>query len=162
MLGSIRTFISSLVEDSGSRNQFENKARLAAAALLVRVATVDSEMSEAKRERLHGILKSGFGLDDHAAAQLIDDAIAAERSAIDLYQFTRQINDALDDEGRRRIVKMMWEAIYVEGSVNGFEANIIWRTADLLGVSARQRIEIRQQIAADRSDLARVGFSPGF
>jgi uncharacterized tellurite resistance protein B-like protein len=49
---------------------------------------------------------------------------------------------------------MMWEVIYVDGSVNGFEANIIWRTADLLGVSSRQRIEIRQQISADPSVLA--------
>jgi uncharacterized tellurite resistance protein B-like protein len=154
MLGSLKTFISNLVEDSGSRNQLEDKARLATAALLIRVATVDSEMSELKLKRLHGILKSHFHLDEHAAVQLIDDAVAAERGAIDLYQFTRQINDARDDEGRRRIVEAMWEMIYIEGSLNGFEANIIWRTADLLGVSSRQRIEIRQQIAAGRSVLA--------
>ena len=35
--------------------------------------------------------------------------------------------------------------------LNGFEANIIWRAADLLGVSTRQRVEMRQQAAADRS-----------
>ncbi|MGB8639985.1 MAG: hypothetical protein WCD30_17895, partial [Pseudolabrys sp.] len=34
--------------------------------------------------------------------------------------------------------------------VNEFESNIIWRTADLLGVSSRQRIELRQQVAVDR------------
>jgi uncharacterized tellurite resistance protein B-like protein len=43
---------------------------------------------------------------------------------------------------------------YVEGRLNGFEANVIWRTADLLGVPSRQRVEIRQQIAAGRSILA--------
>jgi uncharacterized tellurite resistance protein B-like protein len=116
----------------------DHKARLATAALLIRVATVDSEMSEAKLKRLHGILKSRFGLDELAT----------------LYQFTRRINDALDNEGRRRTVEMMWEMIYVDGGANGFEANVIWRTADLLGVSARQRIESRQQVAAGRSVLA--------
>jgi uncharacterized tellurite resistance protein B-like protein len=45
---------------------------------------------------------------------------------------------------------MMGEVIYAEGSVNEFEENIIWRAADLLGVSSRQRVELRQQIAADR------------
>jgi uncharacterized tellurite resistance protein B-like protein len=49
--GSLKTFISGLVEDSGPRNQFEDKARLATAALLIRVATVDSEMSAVKRIR---------------------------------------------------------------------------------------------------------------
>ena len=155
MFGSLKTYVSSLVEDARLRNGSENKdCWLAAAALLIRVATVDSEMSEARRGKLHAVLKSRFGLDDRTTAQLIDDAAAADRSAIDLYHFTRQLNHVLDDEGRRRIVKMMWEVVYVDESVNEFESNIIWRAADLLGVSSRQRIELRQRIAADRAALA--------
>src|SRR5580692_6336664 len=155
MFGSLKTFVSNLVEDARLQNRSENKdCWLATAALLIRVATVDSEMSEARRGRLHAVLKSSFGLDDRNTAQLIDDAAAADRSAIDLYHFTRQLNHVLDDEGRRRIVKMMWEVVYVDESVNEFESNIIWRAADLLGVSSRQRIELRQRIAADRAALA--------
>ena len=128
--------------------------RLATAALLIRVATVDNEMSEVRREKLHAVLKSRFGLPYYiATARLIDDAGAADRSAIEMSHFTRQLDDALDDEGRRLIVKMMWEIVYVDGSVNEFEDNIIWRAADLLGVSSRQRIELRQRISAG---------SPGF
>jgi uncharacterized tellurite resistance protein B-like protein len=78
---------------------------------------------------------------------LIEDACGAERSAIDLYQFTRLLNEGLDDGGRQQVVQIMWEMAYIEGRLNGFEANVIWRTADLLGVSSRQRVEIRQQIA---------------
>jgi uncharacterized tellurite resistance protein B-like protein len=52
---------------------------------------------------------------------------------------------------------MMWEIVYAEGRVNEFEDNLIWRAADLLGVSSRQRVELRQQIAADRAGLPRVG-----
>jgi uncharacterized tellurite resistance protein B-like protein len=157
MFGSLKTFVSSLVEDARLQNRSENKdCRLATAALLIRVATVDSEMSEARREKLHAVLKSSFGLDDRTTAQLIDDAAAADRSAIDLYHFTRQLNHVLDDEGRRRIVKMMWEIVYVDESANEFESNIIWRAADLLGVSSRQRIELRQRIAADRTALTPV------
>ena len=155
MFGSLKTFVSSLVEDARLQNRSENKdCWLATAALLIRVATVDSEMSEARRGKLHAVLKSSFGLDDRTTAQLIDDAAAADRSAIDLYHFTRQLNHVLDDEGRRRIVKMMWEVVYVDEGVNEFESNIIWRAADLLGVSSRQRIELRQRIAADRAALA--------
>jgi uncharacterized tellurite resistance protein B-like protein len=132
----------------------DGKVSSADEAVTIRVATVDSEMSEARRGKLHAVLKSSFGLDDRTTAQLIDDAAAADRSAIDLYHFTRQLNHVLDDEGRRRIVKMMWEVVYVDESVNEFESNIIWRAADLLGVSSRQRIELRQRIAADRAALA--------
>jgi uncharacterized tellurite resistance protein B-like protein len=48
----------------------------------------------------------------------------------------------------------MWEIVYADGSVNEFEDNVIWRAADLLGVSSRQRIELRRRIAADRAALA--------
>src|SRR5262245_3697350 len=153
MFESLKNFIASLVEDTGLQKLEDKDCQLATAALLTRVATVDSEMSEARREKLQAGLKSCFGLDDLATAQLIRDAAAADRSAVDLYHFTRRLNDVLDNEGRQRIVKMMWQVVYVDERVNEFESNIIWRTADLLGVSSRQRIELRQRVAADRAAL---------
>ncbi|MGC1315790.1 MAG: TerB family tellurite resistance protein, partial [Pseudolabrys sp.] len=61
--------------------------------------------------------------------------------------------DVLDNEGRQRTVKMMWQVIYVDERVSEFVSNIIWRTADLLGVSSRQRIELRQRVAVERASL---------
>jgi uncharacterized tellurite resistance protein B-like protein len=153
-LGSFKASIGNCREDSVARNHVETKTRLAIAALLVRVATIDSDMSEVRAKELHRILKSRFRLDDSSATQLIEDAYAAERNAIDLYQFTRLLNETLDDKSRHQVVQMMWEMAYVEGRLNGFEVNVIWRTADLLGVSSRRRVEMRQQIAAERSVLA--------
>jgi uncharacterized tellurite resistance protein B-like protein len=147
MFGSLKAIVSRLLEGARSQDRFENKeCRLATAALLLRVATVECEMSQARWAKLYAVLKSGFGLDDRATAQLIEDAVAADRSAIDLYHFTRQLN-VLDDEGRSGVVKMMWEIVYADGSVSEFEANLIWRVADMLGVSARQRIELRRRVA---------------
>jgi uncharacterized tellurite resistance protein B-like protein len=146
-------WLKSLVGDARLQKFDDTDCRLATAALLTRVATVNSEMSEARRKKLHAVLKLCFGLDNLTTAQLIHDAASADRSAVDLYHFTRQLNDVLDDEGRQRVVKMMWQIIYVDDRVNEFESNIIWRTADLLGVSSRQRIELRQRVAADRAAL---------
>jgi uncharacterized tellurite resistance protein B-like protein len=149
MFGLLRTFLSSLAGDMRQANQFETgKCRLATATLLIRVATADGEMSEVKRAQLHAVLTSAFQLDDLSTARLIDDAAAADRGAIDLYHFTRQLNDALDDEGRRRVIRMMWEVAFVRGTVNDFASNMVWRVADLLGVPSRQRIALRQLIAA--------------
>jgi uncharacterized tellurite resistance protein B-like protein len=149
-LSSLKTLITNCAAEQASQGK-EEKARLAAVALLIRVATADRDMSESKRKGLHAIVRSGFELDDAAAARLVEDGCAAERKAIDLYQFTRQIKDAFDEERRRRVVQMMWDTAYLEGGLNGFEANVIWRAADLLGVSTRQRVEMRQQAAAYRS-----------
>ena len=61
------------------------------------------------------------------------------------------INRSLDEEGRRRVVEMMWEIAYADGHVSEFEDNLLWRAADLLGVSARERIELRRQVAGARA-----------
>ena len=151
MFGSLRNFIASLTGDVRPRT-FENRnCQLATAALLTRVATVDSDMSQARQEKLGALLQMHFGLDDPALAQLMRDATETAGSAVDLYHFTRQLNSVLDDEGRQRVVKMMWQVVYADGRANDFESNIIWRTADLLGVSSRQRIELRRLVAADRA-----------
>jgi uncharacterized tellurite resistance protein B-like protein len=49
------------------------------------------------------------------------------------------------------VVEMMWEMVYADGHVSEFERNLIWRAADLLGVSSRERIELGQQVASRRS-----------
>jgi uncharacterized tellurite resistance protein B-like protein len=160
MFGLLKAFILHLLEGARCQKQLANgDCRLATAALLVRVATVNGEMSQTRRKKLHAVLKSSFGLDYVTTTQLIEGAAAAERSAIDLYHFTRQLNEVLDDEGRRRIVGMMWEIIYVDGSVNECEAIISWRASDLLGVSARERIELRQRTVSSRAGLFAVGLA---
>ena len=150
MFGSLKAFFASPGQEASLQNRFDgDDCRVVSTALLIRVATVDREMSQERRSKLHAILKSGFGLDDVAAAALIDAAAAAEQSATDLYHFTRRLNDMLDHDRRRRIVGMMWEMAYADGRVNEFAGNIIWRAADLLGVSSRERIDLRRRIAAE-------------
>jgi uncharacterized tellurite resistance protein B-like protein len=50
-----------------------------------------------------------------------------------------------------RIVEMMWELVYADGQVSEFEDNVVWRAADLLGVSSRDRIDLKHRVAAEQS-----------
>ena len=43
---------------------------------------------------------------------------------------------------------MLWEVVMADGVVHEFESNLVWRTAELLGVSTRDRVILRQQVAA--------------
>ncbi len=148
MFGSIKAFVSNLVEGADQRSHFEGRDRLiAVTALLIRVATVHHDLTARRRAKLRTVLKSYYGLDEITAAELILDAETVARTAVDLYRFTRKLNETFDDEGRRRVVRMMWEVVYADRSVNEFEENIIWRASDLLGVSSRQRVELRRIVA---------------
>jgi uncharacterized tellurite resistance protein B-like protein len=105
-------------------------------------------MSDAERNQLCGLLKRRFELDDAAAGELIAQAAEADEKAVDLYHFTHLLNDSLDEAGRLRMIEMMWTVAYADGEVSGFEDNLIWRVADLLGVSSTERIALRRRIAA--------------
>jgi uncharacterized tellurite resistance protein B-like protein len=54
----------------------------------------------------------------------------------------------VNEEGRLRIVEMMWELVYADGKVSEFEENVVWRAADLLGVASRDRIDLKHRVAA--------------
>jgi uncharacterized tellurite resistance protein B-like protein len=149
MLEAFRNFVAEFVDGGKHPNQFaENDYRLAAVALLVHAATIDGDMSSSERDTLHALVKQRFGLDDAVAGELIDKATEAEHESVDLYHFTSLLNRVLDEEGRARIIEMMWEIVYADGRRDELEDNLLWRAADLLGVSQRQRIELRQRIAA--------------
>lgn len=149
MFGSFRKLMADLVEGDRPPHEYgENDYRLAAATMLVHTASIDGNVSDAERARLHDVLKQRFSLDDAAADRLVEEATEAEANAIDLYQFTSKLNRSLDDAGRVRLVEMMWQIVYADGAVTEFEDNLIWRAADLLHVSREQRIGLRARVAA--------------
>ena len=150
MFGAVKTLLSYLAGDLGPRTTNDNQ-RLVTAALLTRVATVHSEMSEARRETLHVILRSKFALDDDSTRRLLEDAIAMNRNAIDLYRFTRQLNEIRDDDGRSQLVQMMWELVYADGPRTILTRISFGEWLILLGVSSRRRVELRRKVSLDRA-----------
>lgn len=146
MLQAIQDLFARLTD--GSHTDFEdNDYRLAAAALLVHVSKIDGGIADVESERLHAVLQKHFSLSETETDDLISEAVEADNQAVDLFGFTRLILRALDEPGRVRIVEMIWEIIYADGRVTEFEDNVVWRAADLLGISGRDRIEARQRVS---------------
>src|SRR5262249_32909980 len=130
----------------------EKDLRRAAAALMVHVASLDGDLTDAKRDKLHAILEAQYGLDRAATDELIAEATQDDREAVDFYHFTSLLMRTLDEAGRLRIVEMLWEMVYADGNVTEFEANVMWRVADLLAVSSRDRIALRERVAAAQNN----------
>src|SRR6185312_2194611 len=148
MFESVRRLIAEFGDDAPRAHRFDDDDyRLAAAALLVHAANIDGAMSETEAQKLHAVVKRRFDLDDADADELIAKATAAEHEAIDLYAFTARLNRTLDEKGRARMIEMMWVIAFADGDLTEFEDNLIWRAADLLGVSGQERIALRERVA---------------
>jgi uncharacterized tellurite resistance protein B-like protein len=116
------------------------------------VISLDGEPSEAEKRKLHTLLESRFGLDPGSADRLIASATLIEGDAVDLYQFTSVIMRTVDEQGRLRIIEMMWQLVFADGAVTEFEENVVWRAADLLAVSSRDRINLKRGVAANQPE----------
>src|SRR5882762_1744188 len=160
MFDGLRQFIADIVSpDADQDRAFDDTgSRLAATALLVHVVSLDGEPTEVEKRKLHSLIESRFGLDPGAADRLISSATRVEGEAVDLFHFTSVIMRSVNEEGRLRIVEMMWELVYADGQVSEFEDNVVWRAADLLAVSSRDRIDLKHRVA-ERQPAAITGGS---
>ena len=133
MLDGLRQFIADIVAPSADpdRSFDDTGYRLAATALLVHVVSLDGEPSEIEKRKLHSLIESRFKLDPGSV-----------------------IMRSVNEEGRLRIIEMMWELVYADGQVSEFEDNVVWRAADLLGISSRDRLDLKHRVAERQSGLS--------
>ncbi|WP_457797553.1 tellurite resistance TerB family protein [Methylocystis sp. S23] len=147
MLSALRNFISELTGEADQPKPYESADyQLAAAALLVHIASIDGDFDLSEKARIQQLVESRFGLAPDAAQALIQDAFESEREAVDLYRFTSVLKRRLDEDGRRQVVGMLWDMAHADGDVHEFEENVVWRVAELLGVSTRERVELRREV----------------
>jgi uncharacterized tellurite resistance protein B-like protein len=149
MLAEIKQLLADLYAGGKQSGHFDaDDCRVAAAALMVHVATLEHDLTGPARHRLAVLLQSRFSLTDAVTAELVEAAVAADREAVDFYHFTQLLMRALDEQGRLRVVEMLWEMAFADGTISEFEDNMMWRVADLLAVSPRDRLTLRRQVVS--------------
>jgi uncharacterized tellurite resistance protein B-like protein len=146
VLDAIRRFLADFTDEKRPASASDDDLQLAAAALLFHVVAVDGVVSESERETLKLVLSRRFGLEPERVAALVRDAETADAEAIDFYSFTSVLKRRLDMKDRERIIAMMWELVYADGSVHELEDNVVWRVSELLDVPARTRVLLKKEI----------------
>ena len=127
----------------------DGDARLALAALLVRVARADGDYAQDEIDRIDRILAARHGLSPFETARLRADAEALEAEAPDTVRFTRAIKDAVIYEERTQVIEALWEVVLADGARDHEEDALLRLVAPMLGVNdrdsnlARQRVEAR-------------------
>lgn len=127
----------------------EPEARLALAALLVRIARTDGSYTRAEAARIDKVLAATYALTPDAALALRTAAEALEAQANDTVRFTRALKEAVAHDDRISLVEAMWQVVLADGTKDDDEEAMMRLVASLLGISdvdsalARQRVERR-------------------
>jgi uncharacterized tellurite resistance protein B-like protein len=147
MLERIQSFFHNLTQGSPSEDFAPDDLRVAIAALCFQVMEADGTVSKVERQRLRELLQEHYDLSSNKLDALMEAGREAGREAVDYYRFTADIRRHLDEEKRVELIGILWDIVYADGERNEMEDHVIWRVADLLGVSVRDRVLQRQQAA---------------
>jgi uncharacterized tellurite resistance protein B-like protein len=119
--------------------------KLAVAALLVHLGAVDGEFKAEERKTIAHLLQEHFNLDAHAVERLMAEAVRRDADAVDFYQFTSALSK-LEEQERINIIRLMWQVVFADEDNHELEDNMVWRVAELIGVSTRQRTILRAEM----------------
>jgi uncharacterized tellurite resistance protein B-like protein len=149
MLKGIASLLDRLTGQGAGDKLGDDDMRIASAALLVHAMAIDGLITEAESAELRQMLSTHFDLTEEEMNTLLIKAEREERGAIDIYRFTSVLRDRLPMEEKRHIIAMMWRLVFADGKLEALEDNLIWRTAELLAVPARDRMQLKQMIRAE-------------
>lgn len=130
--------------------------KLAVAALLVHLAAVDGSMQDSERQAIRGALMDHYDLDEASVEKLIREAARRDAEAVDFYKFTSGLTQ-LDMDDRIEIIRMMWTVVFADRQNHELEDNMVWRIAELIGVSGRDRTILRNQVRGRADEQAEDG-----
>lgn len=125
----------------------EPDARLALAALMVRLAKTDGLYSAEEVERIDRVLMAHHGIGPFEVAKLRSEAEELEAVAPDTVRFTRALKTATVLEDRAALMQAMWSVALADGVRDAEEDRLLRMVASLLGLTdvesglARQRAE---------------------
>jgi uncharacterized tellurite resistance protein B-like protein len=153
MLDRLRRLLTGRAPEAQPKAHSFEERQLAAAALMVEAATMDSALDAAERVRIGELIRERFGLGADEAADLIAEAERAVAASVQWHGFTSAIKDGFDHAERIELIEMLWEVAYADGRLHDYEASLLRRIAGLLYVSDRDSGEARKRV------LTRLGLT---
>ncbi|QQM31547.1 TerB family tellurite resistance protein [Martelella lutilitoris] len=153
MFEKISRFLQDITNDGADESARPNDARVAVVALCYQVMEADGVVSESEQKRLRELMESQYGLHGAGLEDLITAGEEAGSEAVDFYRFTSDVKRHLDEDQRIRLIGLLWDIAYADGNRTEMEDNVVWRIAELVGVSGRDRV-LERRAALKRAKIA--------
>jgi uncharacterized tellurite resistance protein B-like protein len=134
--------------DSEPKQIPADDAKLALAALLVRVARADGDYARDEIARIDRILAERHGLSPFETAKLRAEAEAVEAEAPDTVRFTRALKEVVPFEERIGVIEALWSVALSDGYRDHEEDALLRLVAPMLGINDRESALARQRVEA--------------
>jgi uncharacterized tellurite resistance protein B-like protein len=126
--------------------QQHDPLRLATAAVLLDIAYADGEFTPSEDGNVVGFLTQRFDLSSDDARELLEAADEIRKKTVDHFALTHYIRKNAPLSERIEIVKTMWRLVYSDGKLSEYEAYLVRKLADLLGLEHHVMIEAKSAV----------------
>ncbi|MBW2109303.1 MAG: TerB family tellurite resistance protein [Deltaproteobacteria bacterium] len=124
----------------------EHDIQVATGALLLEMAHMDGEFSDAEQESILSILRRDHGLDAQTAAALLEASREARKNNVDLWPLTNLINQNYSREEKRRVIETVWKVAYADGKLDMHEDYLMHKLANLLRLTHKELIDAKLKV----------------
>ena len=121
----------------------ERTLRMATAVLMVDVARADHVFEEEELDSVLKLLETHFHLEPEAAAELFNAASEKAEDLVSLHDFTQLLHNHLDHREKERVVSLLWQIAYADGTLDKFEDSLVLKISDLLHVNRARVMRLK-------------------
>jgi uncharacterized tellurite resistance protein B-like protein len=114
--------------------------------VLVMAARADGKYETSEEATIDRVLMTRFKLTAAQARSLREEGEVAEAEAVDIYQFTKAIKEAIPYDDRLAVVEELWGVILSDGERDPFEDTLMRQIVDRLGLSPMDSALARQKV----------------
>ena len=115
-------------------------------ALLVEAAMADGALDVDERSRILHLLSDQLELGTSDAQVILDEAIAAHNTRVEIHSLVRQIRTDTEMEDRIIILEMIWVVVLADNHIDEHESQLMRRLAGLLFID-----DVEAGLAAKRA-----------
>jgi len=123
----------------------EHTLELCAAVLMLEIALADSDADDEEIKVIENAMAYHFHLNSDEISEIIDTARNEFDHAISLHDFTKTVNDTLDQNEKAAVIELLWRVAFADNVIDKYEEYFIRKIADLLYVSHKDYIKAKHR-----------------
>jgi uncharacterized tellurite resistance protein B-like protein len=150
MLDLIKKVLGDKPKDDHETVAGQDEAHVALCVLLLEAAYADGQCSEEEMNHVVSTLKAQAGVARGKLEELIDTAYRKRDDAVDLFKFTRYLNEHYTKKQKLEVMESVWTVIHTDGRLEAHEDQFAHKLANLLRLTHKElidaKIKARQQL----------------
>jgi len=122
-----------------------DNSKILIASILVHAAKIDEIYTDIEKKIIKKALLNLYGMEEVEAAKILSLAEIKEQESNQIVEFTKEIKKN-STEFRLKIIEILWQIVYSDGTQDIYESNLIRRVCGLLYISDKENGFIKLKI----------------